>query len=279
MSIRYRVVVDPDLGSHVAAIIDGELYSATDKHAGFQRIVEALGEGRSEAEILDLFDASRAVALRFENLSERVSIAGGNLYLDGDRVHNSLATLVLRFLDEGVEDWKPLVRFFEKVQENPNDHSREQLFDWLNVHDFTISQNGNIIGYKGVASTDTPGVYRSISAGPAIVNGESVNGHVHQKIGDVVTMPRSSVQHDPSVGCHTGLHVGTWDYASSFGPYTLTVEINPRDVVSVPTDCSWAKMRCCRYKVTGVTQSPFRSAYNEGDDDFDADYDADDWHI
>ena len=73
-------------------------------------------------------------------------------------------------------------------------------------------------------------------------------------------MPRGDVEHDPGVGCHVGLHAGTWDYASSFAQgAVLTVEINPRDVVSVPTDCQDQKMRVCRYTVTGITEQELGS--------------------
>jgi hypothetical protein len=50
-------------------------------------------------------------------------------------------------------------------------------------------------------------------------------------------------------GCSVGLHVGTYDYASNFTLNVLEVHVNPRDVVSVPTDSNWAKVRCCRYVV------------------------------
>ena len=81
-------------------------------------------------------------------------------------------------------------------------------------------------------------------------------------------MARSEVQHDPSVGCHKGLHVGTWDYASSFGRgVVLEVEVDPRDVVSVPTDCGDAKLRCCRYRVRDEIEAPISSAYRGYEDE------------
>ncbi len=68
-------------------------------------------------------------------------------------------------------------------------------------------------------------------------------------------MPRSKVDDDTSAGCSTGLHAGTYRYASGFAQgRLLTVEINPRDVVSVPTDSDYQKIRTCRYTVVGVTE-------------------------
>jgi hypothetical protein len=142
----------------------------------------------------------------------------------------------------------------EKIYQNPNKHSRENLYDWLNAHDFTINSEGNLLGYKGVRKD-----FGSISQGPGIVDGQPMNGSLPNKPGSILEMARSAVQHDPSVGCSSGLHVGTWDYASGFGPIVLQVEVNPRDVVSVPTDCGWAKMRVSRYRVVDVLSGPMTS--------------------
>ena len=70
-------------------------------------------------------------------------------------------------------------------------------------------------------------------------------------------MPRGEVQHDPESGCSTGLHVGTYAYAQGYARAALlTVHVNPRDVVSVPTDCDAEKMRVCRYVVSDDEPTP-----------------------
>ena len=86
-----------------------------------------------------------------------------------------------------------------------------------------------------------------MSSGRATVNGTTHIGHIPNPPGAVVEMPRTQVNGDRHNGCSTGLHVGTWDYASTFGPKTLIVSVNPRDVVSVPKDCGYQKLRTCRY--------------------------------
>jgi hypothetical protein len=170
-----------------------------------------------------------------------------------------LTKQIVRFLEDG-EDFSPLVFFFDNVQQNPNEHSQEQLYEWLDRRDFTITDDGMIVGYKSVDSAGDD-EFLSISQGKAIVNGQVQQGRIRQAIGDVVEMPRSEVEWDPSVGCHRGLHVGTWDYAKNFsGDTMLEIHVNPRDVVSVPTDCDAAKVRCCRYTVVDVLDKPYSSA-------------------
>lgn len=229
----------------------GGVLVADDAHPAYAEIKEAVvGDNQNdldEDEIVALFDASHKAAAKFENLSERVTVANSRVYVDGDEVNDVYADQVIRFLDEGVDDWQALVYFLEKVYTNTDSHTRDNLARWLNAEKFTISDNGNIVGYKGLNTDKT-----SIHSGPAIVDGVSVNGHVPNAEGSVIEMPRSAVTHDPARGCSAGLHVGTWDYASGFGSVVMEVEVNPRDVVSVPTECGSAKMRVCRYTVVRV---------------------------
>jgi len=276
LSKIHYMTCESDGQAVVTAFVPGaeKPYTADNTHPNFDRIVAGLK--LDDPSVIELFDVAETVASYFEYLSERVAVKNGRIYFDGDEVDNSLTRQVVRFLNEGVEDWQPLVEFFENAASNPNEHSREQLYRWLEKHDFTITAEGHFIGYKGVHK-DNDGVPRSINSGPGIVNGESVNGHLDNSVGNTVEIPRSYVHHDPSVGCSTGLHVGTFEYANSFGRgCTLKVQVNPRDVVSVPTDCGDAKVRVCRYEVLDFTDAPITSAYDYDDDwDDDDEYDED----
>jgi hypothetical protein len=272
MTIQYTLVGTED-GSNLSVFVPGHAPQvAHSSHSQFQAILDGVLAG--DESVIDLFDAARAAAARFEPLSERVSTRNGKLYLDGEEVHNVLADEVVRFLSEGVDDWYPLVRFFENVQANPNEHSREQLFAWLKNRDFTITGEGWIVGYKGVRTVGDQ--LTSINQGKAIVDGVEYSGAIPNEIGSVVEMPRSEVAFDPGVGCSTGLHVGTYEYASGFAQGALLeVHVNPRDVVSVPTDSDAQKMRVCRYVVVDVIDAPHSSPvvsspfeYDESDDEF-----------
>jgi hypothetical protein len=267
--MRYNLVHDGE-GSNLTAFIDGQMYVATSDHPYWDEITDALIEDDGQA-IIELIDLATQAQTQFQSVTERVSVNGGVVRFDGDVIDNALSNAIVRSMRFG-KDIRPLARFMEKCYTNPNRHSRDNLFTWLNTHDFTINDAGNLIGYKGVRSD-----LASCSSGPGIVNGQHVNGHLDNSVGNILEMSRSRVQHDPSQGCSTGLHVGTWDYASGFGQVTLKVEVNPRDVVSVPTDCSWAKMRVCRYKVLEVIDRPvdsFLDTSSDWDDDWDLDGDG-----
>jgi hypothetical protein len=273
-NIQYSLIRNSG-GEVITVFANGQMVSATDTHPNWVAI--KAGVEADDPNVVSLFDVGATAQMRFERLSDRVTVKSGKVYFDNQPTHNALTEQVVRFIEAGQEDFGPLVNFFEKVQTNDNEHSREQLYDWLNAHDFTILPNGNFVGYKGVRSVaTTDGVkYESISHGTAISDGVSYTGAIPNPIGAVVEMPRDEVQHDPSVGCHTGLHVGTWDYASGFAQgAVLKVEVNPRDVVSVPTDCGHQKLRTCRYTVLEVITAPVAGPldYDYADDEEDDDY-------
>lgn len=264
MSLTYTIVGDED-GSNIVVFVSGSApLVAHSSHPHYDAIVQGARDG--DESVTALFDLAQSASDRFESLSERVSVRHGRIFLDGEEIANALTEQVRRFLEEGTEDWRPLVAFFENVQANPDPHSREQLYAWLAAERFTITPDGLIVGYKGVAS-DGSGGYLSIHSGRAIVNGEPKSGRIPNNPGDIVTMPRGEVTHDPASACNVGLHVGTWGYAHSFGNgATLEVHVHPRDVVSVPTDCGAQKMRTCRYRVIRAIEEQYSTAVRWDED-------------
>lgn len=277
MSLQYIISKSDEGDTFVSAFVPGVgPKAAHSSHPYFDAIVQGLLDG--DEGVVELFDLSATAAAKFERLSERVTLKGGKLYLDGEVVNNALTQQVLRFIEEGVGDWQPLVSFFENVQANPNRHSREQLYNWLAGRAFSITEDGMIVGYKGVREDG-----RSIHSGRAIVDGQEMSGHIPNELGSVIEMPRGEVTFDPAVGCHYGLHVGSFDYAKSFAQgQLLEVVVNPRDVVSVPTDSDAAKMRVCRYRVVGAASydGPVREAvrvYDREQYDLWGDGEGDGW--
>jgi hypothetical protein len=251
--MQYQLIKTEDW-STVTVTVGGKTYTATDtSHENFDYIVEVLRNPDlwSDEEIVGLFDLSVAVDNKFSAISNRVTVSGGQVYLDGEAIDNSLTGQIVSFLNDGL-DFTPLVNFFVKIMDNPNAHSREHLFQWLTSAKFAIAPDGDFIGYKGVNSD-----LSSVTAGPGIVNGVEANGHLDNSIGNVVEMDRAKVTFDPNVHCSVGLHVGNWGYASAFGSKTLEVRVNPADVVSVPNDHGYAKMRVSKYKVVRLVDAPY----------------------
>ena len=237
------------------------VFVADSRHPNWTQILFGLRAG--DPEVWDLFDVAGGVMRRFQQVTDRVSWDGENVLWDGDAVHSVLADQLTRALQDGnPENYNALAKFWEKLESNPNEHSREQAYEFLATHAFQITPDGDVVGYKGVSPSGAPAGEPAYISGwasrvegkpSAFVNGKAVPplSHVPQSVGDVVTMPRSEVVHDPRKACERGLHVATRSYASGYGT-VLEVHVNPRDIVSVPVDGGGAKVRVCRYKVARV---------------------------
>ncbi len=74
------------------------------------------------------------------------------------------------------------------------------------------------------------------------------------RIGQPVTMPRSKCDTNHNNTCSRGLHVAgkSWLQSNYFGDTGLRVLVNPSDVVAVPPQDSYGKMRCCAYYPVAV---------------------------
>lgn len=216
-------------------------------------------------------------------LSKNLSIQNGRIFFGNNRLEETLANHMMSLLDEenvpkDEKMWRSYVKFLDNLYQNADEDIRKQLFRWMEYENkagngFGITEDGCLVGYKGCGGT----VLEPMSkfTGFAIVDGKEYNGHIPNRVGSVVQMPRSAVQNDPSVGCSVGLHVGTRDYAVQWAPVLLLVKVNPRDVVSVPYECDSQKMRVCEYTVLKVTDaSEEHQMYHGSDIDYDDDSNA-----
>lgn len=271
--IQYSIASADNGQQFVTIFADGALSPpAADDHPNFDAIVGACeasrrGEDVDPAEVMALFDIAKTVSEKFQRLTERVSVQGGTIFLDGDPVHGTLQEQILDFVEAG-EDFGPLVNFYEKLVTNPLGDVREGLYDWIQGQKqegaLTITPGGDVLGYKAVTSVETADGTKYRPSHTSRNGGDRVNGveveagkYIEQGIGDTVEMPRSKVLHAPSQACGDGLHIGTWNYAKGFtGDTVLLVQFSPRDIVSLPDRNSTWKLRVCRYTVIGPVDGP-----------------------
>lgn len=233
-------------------------------HPHWQSIVDYVERG--DERVYDLFDVKVGLGRKLESLSERVGYNGEDVTFDGNVVHSVLADQIKRALESGEADYMPLIRFWEKLESNPIPHSKEQAYKWLATHDFKITEDGDVVAYKGVnnlggGNFESKSASRVLDSPSGYVDGVPVPplSRIPQRVGSVVTMPRAAVKHDPNVHCHRGLHVGDWSYANWFaGGAVLEVHVNPRDIVSVPNDEGYRKVRVCKYKVVSVVTEEYK---------------------
>lgn len=237
------------------------VFVADSTHPQWDTIIAGLATG--DPSVWDRFDVAATVMAKFNQVTERIAWDGENVLFDGEPIRSVLADQLERALKENQpENYTALAKFWEKLESNPSQNSREQAYKFLAAHKFQITPEGDVVAYKGVKDNGDgtfSSTHKSIVDGKpsAFVNGEPLPplSVVTQKPGDVVHMPRGEVVENPRLTCHRGLHIGTYAYSRSFGNAQLEVHVNPRDIVSVPQD-SASKVRVWRYEVIGVAGEP-----------------------
>jgi len=130
----------------------------------------------------------------------------------------------------------PLVAFMENMMTNPSFRAVNELYGFLEKNRLPITPDGHFLAYKRVRENYT----------------DCHTGTMDNSVGKIVEMERNKVDDNQNNTCSSGLHFCSENYLKSFGgDRTMIVKINPRDVVSIPTDYNNAKGRACRYEVVG----------------------------
>lgn len=267
--------VEADGQRTVSFVHNGELHLASEGTMFFDRIVNSVRSGDYDLAARLANDSQSYVKAEFATIGAQIEVNAdrAEVTFNGKVLDNSITQAILRFARSG-QSFDSLANFLRKIMANPSENSRNQLFDWLRDRNFTITSDGDFIAYKGL---DAHGY--SIHAGGGYVDGVWVSGQIPNRPGTTITLDRSLVEDNASVGCAAGLHAGAWEYASSFGHgVTAKVRINPAHVVSVPTDCSAQKLRVCEYHVIEYVNAPTDRLVDDqpeqGWDDYD---EVDEW--
>jgi hypothetical protein len=252
-------------GAYITVMMNGESLTlrASESQLNFDNALQALRNKDWDA----LYQAMRPVK-SFAHKVDGITVNENGVFWNGEPLHNAVAIRIMDFALAGL-DHKPLCKFLGKLMLNPSMRAVKELYTFLEHQNLPITDNGNILAYKGVHKN-----WYSITSGSAkLINGTTLNGQIFNGVGEEIEMARCDVDDDKDRGCSYGLHAGTMEYATDFGRNgrVVIVEINPKDVVSIPTDCSFQKLRTCAYKVVGEYEGAldkplYESNYQTEDD-------------
>ncbi len=238
----------------LTVVLNGESFTMNKSNPAFRNALEAL-QSDDAKRLETMFDTPKAVTEYVDGSIEVTS--AGEVKYKGSEVHNHVVGRILSFMSEGLP-YKPLVKFLEKLMENPSRRSTEELYRFLEHRQMPLTPDGNFLAYKGIREDYT----------------DWYSGKFSNKVGETLEMPRNGVCDDASYGCSSGFHAGSLEYAEGYGNggHLMVVQINPEDVVSVPNDCDCQKLRTCKYKVvdkysTKMPDTLCDEYYNEDEDD------------
>lgn len=216
-------------GSQVTVVVGSKPHVVSKSHPMFQRVVDAIKA--NDWETVDGIIDPKKVVLEYGN--GNIAIEGDKLFWKGEEFHSSLSVRMIRMLQDGF-DIKPMVAFMENLMLNPSKRAVTELYGFLEKNNLPITPDGNFLAYKKIRQD-----YKDCHSGT-----------MDNSVGKVVEMERNRVDDDQNRTCSTGLHFCSRDYLNHFGGERIViVKINPRDVVSIPTDYNDSKGRACRYEV------------------------------
>ena len=229
--------------------IGNKIVTITQEHPQFNKIKAGLVNDVSDSRLLDLIEGTveGTVINYLKSKSNGVAeYRNGKVYFNGVETHNAITNKVVELAMQDFP-FEHMLRFLENVELNPDSHSRQELYDFLENKHLPITEDGCFLAYKAVNADYT----------------DKYSGQFSNTPGMVISMPRENVDNNRNNHCSHGFHVGAIEYVMSYGQpedIIMAVKVHPRDAVSVPNDSSFQKLRCCRYEVLheleGIMECP-----------------------
>lgn len=247
-------------GNNIVVVIGSKSHTITKSHVAYERVKEAIKTGDWET-VKDIAEPKKVV---LEYGSGNVSIQGETLYWKGQEMHNALTQRMISMLAEGFPI-EPFVLFMENLQRNPSHRAVNELYGFLEKNNLPITPDGHFLAYKRVRNDYYDVHSGSVPNKPAYMLTEEDKAVLPLRCGKhdevsvrfnkgvlSVSMSRNQVDDDKDRTCSKGLHFCSQEYLGSFGGERIMIlKVNPRDVVSIPSDYNDSKGRCCRYEVVG----------------------------
>lgn len=260
MNIATNYNPDPVSG-WIKVIADGKDYFVSASSPSYAKAFDAF-KAKDWVSFIHAVDPAIKINSLFAKY-ETVEVKDGLLYVDGDVVDSVVSERLIQMLLNEV-DVLPVLKFVYRLRLNPSSRAVNELYTFLEHKCLPLTESGTFLAYKAVR----PNYH------------DKHSGKFDNSVGNVLEMPRNKVDDDKLIGCSYGFHAGTLEYASNFAcenDKIVLVEIDPADVVSIPVDCEFQKLRTCRYKVVEEFERPlteplYQSRFTTENDDEVDDY-------
>jgi len=259
-----------DAKNHWTVVLQNQSYQFDHTHPEYNELIECVRVG-DDSEFLRLLNTGTII----EDWSEgNFEFRDGYLYYEDEQVASQPTERIIQLLKQGW-DHKPMLAYLDRLYQNVSNRAVTESYDWCSHKGLPITPDGYLVGYKGVAvysgdsTTDKMG--RPLQDGDLVdrYTGKSFRNNVADECG----MNRRKVSDNCNEGCAAGLHVGTYEYASGWAGNegkVVLVKFDPADIVSVPTDSDFQKMRVSRYTVIGIARDIIEEEVYEGEcDEYD----------
>ena len=262
-----------DHNNHWTVTLNGQPHLFDPSHPHYSALVESVHTEDAD-EFIKLLNTGFIV----EDWSDGdFEFRDGHLYFEGEQVAKDPTNRIVECLQQGFPH-RFMMNYLTNLYDNVSERAVQESYKWSSHKGLPITEDGMMVGYKGVKTYSGETIQAK--------NGEIKEGDLvdiytgnsfRNNVGDTASMKRRQVCDDHTQGCDTGLHVGTYDYACDWAGSTgvvVLVKFNPKDIVSVPSDCECQKMRVSSYEVISVAREQLEEAVysDEHDDEYEDDY-------
>jgi hypothetical protein len=239
---------------NIAAFVGPNSYYITPDCKNYSTLLFAL-----QNKDVDLFKSSIIDSEKLNDFCQGyITFRNDVAYWDGIQMPDVFADRILELVSNG-EEFDAIINFTANLAENPSDHSILELVDFLRHKYLPITKDGCFLAYKCVKPN-----YLDI-----------YTGTIKNNIGLTPKVDRKEVDPDRDKECSYGLHVGCLEYVEYYGNSNggvnikepskshnkvIVVKVNPKNVITVPTDHNFGKLRCCEYTVLADFTAPLDKA-------------------
>lgn len=227
---------------------NGEIVEKEVTEDEFKKVVEA----QTDEEVLNLLCSEYQKSIELHNnaltliekiqKSKLLSMRGDVVYWEEVSclsVPEELVKAIIKAEEEHNELKISTYRnFWTLMSLNPSEECRKNLYWFLQLHGLKLAKCGFFVAYRNVDTTKEKGVY--------------TDHHSHStriEIGEMVIIPREKCDCNSNNECSRGLHCASvkWLKKNYFGDVGLACLVNPADVVAVPHNSEYGKLRTCAY--------------------------------
>jgi hypothetical protein len=199
-------------------------------HHKWDQILEAI-KANDEETVVRLINTAETI--KGYVVGNGIELRHNQIFYHGQPLHSGLTKRLLQMRDDGFPI-NHMLAFLGNLMQNPSNSAVEELYDFLEACSLPITEDGYFVAYKRIRADWT----------------DVHSGKYDNRVGAKPNMPRNLVDDRRENTCSDGLHVCSLNYLAHFGGERLVLcKVNPRDVVSIPSDYGNTKMRVCQYEV------------------------------
>lgn len=252
--MKHPYIIQKD---RVTVVVNGKPFVIANTHANYAGVMEAIRT--DDEQMLERYVDTSAAIVTMTNGA--FTVRNGVLYHEERPIVNSLTARIIDMLNKGF-NVTPMLNFLKNLLQNPSSRAVEELYTFLEYGNLPITEDGHFLAFKRVRDDYLDCHSGTVLNKPADMLTEADMARIGVKVGEdgvlvkvedgqtVVSMERNRVNDNSSATCSHGLHFCSYEYLEYFrGARMVVLKINPRDVVSIPTDYNNTKGRCCRYVV------------------------------